>query len=218
VSTEDLALLRQGVYRLGGAGFAPPRPDSAGRVSGSIPVLADLGLFDYAFSLALVDYLETLASADHGALVTAFMALFEVGVGGASCPPTESAWLANPYTGDSAVIHSELGRAYVRYGLRPAGPMADTIDHVAVELEVMASLCAAEVAQRRSNGSSARTVGYQREFLDLHLGRWIPGFAEAVVRADRHPVYTALARAIHAFVTHDRELLAVLAGAEEGQR
>ncbi|MEX2252068.1 MAG: molecular chaperone TorD family protein [Acidimicrobiia bacterium] len=215
MNPDNLARLRQGVYRLLGAGLAPPSADTIGHTIASIPVLEDLGLFDFAFSTPLVDYTEQLAAADLDQLVAAYMALFEVGVGGASCPPTESAWLANPHTGNVAVIHSDLRRTYLRYGLRPAGPLKDTIDHATVELDVMSSLCESEAVSLGAGRPIERARRNQREFLNVHLGRWIPGFARAVERTDRHPAYTALARSTHAYLVHDVELLAILGAGDD---
>lgn len=218
MSAGDPARLRQGVYRLIGAGFASPRADHSDVIVASIPVLADLGLFDYSYSLYVVDYARTLAATDPRELSPAYMAMFEVGVGGATCPPTESAWLASPHSGDVAVILSELQRSYLRYGLRPSDSRSETIDHVTVEFDVMASLCGMEAEQRAAGRLVTRTVGHQIEFLDNHLGRWLPLFTEAVLRHNSHPTYTALASAAHALVTHDRELLAMLDQLEPSSR
>jgi len=210
VSASDLARLRQGAYRLMGAGFAPPQPDRSEMIVGSIPVLADLGLFDYSFSLYLVDYARALAADDPGELAPAYMALFEVGVDGTPCPPTESAWLANPHTGDVAVILSELRRSYLRYGLRPTDSRSQRIDHATVEFDVMASLCGIEADRRAAGRPASGTVRHQIEFLGDHLGRWLPLLTKAVVRHRGHPTYTALALAAHALVTHDQEFLALV--------
>lgn len=148
-------------------------------------------------------------------LVFQALALFEVGVGGASCPPTESAWLANPHTGDVAVIHSDLRRTYLRYGLKPAGPPKGTLDHITVELDVMSSLCAREGVALGEGRPIVRARRNRREFLQIHLGRRVPSFVDAVERIDRHPAYTALARATHAFLLHDVELLAILDAADD---
>jgi len=210
VSASDLARLRQGAYRLIGAGFAPPQPDRSELIVGSIPVLADLGLFDYSFSLYLVDYARALAADDPGELAPAYMALFEVGVGGAACSPAESAWLAGPNSSEVAVILSDLRRSYLRYGLRPSDSRSESIDHATVEFDVMASLCGIEAEQRAAGRPVTRTVGHQIEFLDNHLGRWLPLLTKAVVRHNGHPTYTALALAAHALVIHDQELLALI--------
>lgn len=210
MNEHDLALLRQGTYRLLGTGFALPEPEAINRTIDSIEVLAEFGLFDFAFSLPLTSYAETLARADLGELVTSYMALFEVGAGGAACPPTESAWLANPWTGDVAVILSKLRRTYLSFGRRPTGPWADTIDHATVELHVMASLCDDHARRIESGKPTERVLRHQSELLNEHLNRWMPRFTAAVISSDRHPTYSALARATHAFLVHDTDLLTLL--------
>jgi hypothetical protein len=86
VTRVDLTRLRQAVYRLAGAGFLAPSPQTTLGTAGSIPILSDLGLFDFPYSLALVDYIHRLADSDFDELTAAYMALFEVGVGGAASP------------------------------------------------------------------------------------------------------------------------------------
>lgn len=205
MTTAELARLRQGVYRVLGAGFAVPGPADH-QVIATIPVLSDLGLFDYAFALPLVNYVEARSEADASELTAAYMAMFEVGVGGAVCPPTESAWLADSRSGEVAVVHGALRRAYFRFGLDPGGP----VDHVATEFEVMAALCGEEADRIGSSRAAGLIQGFQREMLNDHMGRWIPTFVVCIQRVDRHPVYNELARAVHAFLEHDRELLALV--------
>jgi TorA maturation chaperone TorD len=208
VNLEDLARLRQGSYRLTRDGFGFPDPGMANRAASSIPVLSDLGLFDFAFSLSLVDYVETLSSSDPDTLMPAYMALFEVGVAGAACPAIESAWLADPDTG-VATIQSELRRTYLRFGL-PASLIEDAaVDHVTTELDVMAALCGIEAEMRATDRPVQRTVRNQIEFLHGHLGRWLPQMTEALIRVDRHEAYSALAVAANSLITHDQELLAL---------
>jgi TorA maturation chaperone TorD len=50
-------------------------------------------------------------------------------------------------------------------------------------------------------------VRHQADFLDHHLGIWVPQLSERMIGIDRHPTYNALALAARALVVHDRELL-----------
>lgn len=206
----DLTRLRQAVYRLAGAGFLAPSPQTTLGTAGSIPILSDLGLFDFPYSLALVDYIHRLADSDFDELTAAYMALFEVGVGGAACPPTESAWRSDARTGGVATLQSELRRTLLGYGLRPTSRAGHGVDHVSVELDVMSSLCAEEGNRLVEHRPTDRIRAAQRDFLSRHLGPWIPAFTAAVCATDRHPVYTALASATHALVVHDTELVSEL--------
>ena len=207
MSPADRARLRQGSYRLIGGGFGTPL---AGRVEDTIkavPVLVELGLFDYSYAISLIDYVEQLAKADLEGLASAHTAMFGVGAGAAPCPLTESAWLGDPHSGAAAVLLSELRRAYLSYGIRPQHDSTLPLDHVTIQFDVMATLCDMERKGPVSARSTERAVRHQVEFLDQHLGRWVPPLSERMIRSDLHPTYSALALATRALVVHDRELL-----------
>ncbi len=70
-------------------------------------------------------------------------------------------------------------------------------DHLSVELDFMADLCARE-----------GTKTLQSEFLKQHLGRWIPAFCEQVCEETELPFYRALAELTRNFIASEQELLA----------
>ena len=85
-----------------------------------------------------------------------------------------------------------LAESYRRIGFRP-DPTGDDAEHVATELRALAFLCGAE-ADAAGDGLpdvAARMRDLQRDFLDAHLGRWLPPLAAAVRRSAR-PFPTAL--------------------------
>ncbi|MEE9568792.1 MAG: molecular chaperone TorD family protein, partial [Candidatus Binatia bacterium] len=85
-------------------------------------------------------------------------------------------------------------------------------DHVAVELEFMSFLCDQEAkaweGRRLSEGIGA--LKHQAKFLDQHLTLWFPAFARGVIRKNGSEIYTAVTRAIQAFVAHDSDLVKAL--------
>ncbi len=216
MSLENLSRLRQGVYRLAGAGFSHPTGELIAAAGGTLAVLEELGLFDYSFAPAVTEAVEALAVADADEVAVAYVALFDAGVAGAACPPHESAHLGNSRTGEVAEIQSDLKRSYLRYGLRTAVGSADMVDHVSTEMHVMAMLCAHEASRHGSNRPSDRAVRNQSEFLTGHVLRWVPRFTAKVRSTDRHAVYSALAGGLHAFLAHERQLLPLLVEAAEG--
>lgn len=207
MSSADRARLRQGSYRLIGTGFDSPLKRGIEETIHSVPVLVELGLFDYSYAISLIDYVEQLATADLEDLASAHTAIFGVGAGVASCPPTESAWLGDAYSGATAVLLSELRRAYLSYGIRPRHDSISPLDHVTVQFDVMATLCDMELERIVAGRSTERAVRHQADFLDHHLGIWVPQLSERMIGIDRHPTYNALALAARALVVHDRELL-----------
>jgi DMSO reductase family type II enzyme chaperone len=216
VSLEDLSRLRQGVYRLAGAGFSSPDDEMIAGVGGAIPVLDALGLFDYAFAPAITEAVDALTASDTDSLAVAYVTLFEAGVGGAVCSPYESAHLGDSRTGEVAQIQSELKRTYLRYGLVVDEGPAGLIDHVATEMHVMAALCELG-AERESSGRSLDLIALnQLEFLSDHLLKWVPQFTARIQGADRHHFYTALAEAVHSFLEHERQLVPLMVDALAG--
>jgi DMSO reductase family type II enzyme chaperone len=216
VSLEDLSRLRQGVYRLAGAGFSPPDDELIAGVGGAIPVLDALGLFDYAFAPAIAEAVDALTASDTDSLAVAYVTLFEAGVGGAVCSPYESAHLGDSRTGEVAQIQAELKRTYLRYGLRVDEGSAGMIDHVATEMNVMATLCELGAERESSGRNLDRLALNQLEFLSDHLLRWVPQFTAKIQTANRHRFYTALAEAVHSFLEHERQLVPLMVDALAG--
>lgn len=70
----------------------------------------------------------------------------------------------------------------------------EAADHIAHELALLAFLCGAEADAWRDGqaGEAARLQAVQREFLDSHLLRWLPGLVLAI-QQQGEPFYSALA-------------------------
>lgn len=204
----DTTRLRQGLYRLAGAGFLPPERARIEQIGPSVVLLCQYGLQSFVFATPWQDLALASEEVRIEALAGSYNATFEAGSAG--CPPVESAFTADPAPGSSAALHAELKRTYLRAGLRPETLFAGLVDHLAVELEVMAALCAQELeAYQRQDASRAdRVLAQQRSFLGDHLAGWFPAFNTRLqATATAHSFYQALGRAVHAFILHDRELL-----------
>jgi len=217
VTLERLSRLRQGVYRLFGAGFSYPTRDLLTAAGGAPALFEGLGVFDYAFGPDVHDAAIVLAEADLDELSVAYVALFEAGVAGAACPPSESAHRSNARTGEVATLQSELKRMVMRFGLRLDEDAEDIADHIATEMDVMAMLCRRETELRSGDESVARVLASESELLSDHLLRWVPGFSEMVREADRHIAYSTLASAVRSLLAHEKQLLPLLVGESRGQ-
>jgi TorA maturation chaperone TorD len=210
VSLEQLSRLRQGVYRLLGAGFSYPTTETVEAAGGAIAVLEELGLFDYAFAVDLAEATSSLAAAELTELEVAFVALFEAGVAGAACPPHESAYRSNARTGEVAGLRSELKRTILRFGLDLDDDSQDMVDHVATEMFVMAMLCRRESELHASTRPFGRVMSSQSEFLNDHILLWVPQFAGMVQARRPNPTYEALAAAIRSFLIHENQIVPLL--------
>ncbi len=218
MSLEGTARLRQGVYRLLALGFSYPSPRLVETAAGAPAALDAYGLFDFSFSLDVVEASAEVARSSLEELEVAYIALFEAGLGGTACSLFESDHLADPRLGQVAEVRSAVRRTLLRFGLTLEGTLPDMVDHLSTELDAMALLCSREVTDWETSGRPGRSLSHQRELFEDHLGRWAPSLARQVRDAARHPAYTALAAALAAFVEHERQWLPRLVETAEALR
>lgn len=211
-----LALLREGIYRFVGVGFSAPTAQLVGAAASTVPLLDDLGLFDYAFALPVVEAVDALAKSELSELDGAYAALFGAGVAGPACSPHVTTYLADSRTGGVARMQAGLRATYRRFGFDDSICDGDMVDHIATEMEVMARLCSDEARLRADDDDVATVLYQQREFFTAYLSPWITAFSKNIREVDRLHAYTALATALHAFVEHERDLLPLIA-TEVGQ-
>ncbi len=213
-SLEELARFRQGMYRVFTAGFLMPDGDRMMNIWSGAEVLEALGIERFGFYPEWARWHDQIRLLDYETeLGPEYTRLFVTGVSGADCPPTESFYMSDPIRGEVGMLLASLRREYDRFRITPTSVVADTLDHVAIELEAMAWLCSAEAASRASEGGAhlLRTLDYEKRFIVEHLGRWLPALVAKLDDSGPHPYYATLGRAVGAFVHHDRELLGLLA-------
>lgn len=104
--------------------------------------------------------------------------------------------------------------AYREAGLDPAFEPPELPDHIAVELEFMSALCAAEVEARSAGNHEVTTACIHREaaFLEAHLSRWVPAFC-ARLRATGVAPYPTIAECLATFVATETEGTTALSAA-----
>ncbi|MFQ5947271.1 MAG: molecular chaperone [Acidimicrobiia bacterium] len=205
-----VARLRQGLYRFFAAGLLPPDPERLVKLAAAAKLLDEAGIDAFAFAgpwKALVLSVSRLPAAE--ALQVEYLRLFVVGVDGALCPPVESYYVASPRGGGPAIVTGELEREYRRLGLVSTPARSTASDHVATELELMASLCGRE-SRAWAKGRVAEVAGIlekEHGFLRRHLGRWFPTFARGVSEKAPPGFYRTLVETAGAFLHHDQELV-----------
>lgn len=131
--------------------------------------------------------------------------LFLIG-GPGSVPPYESCFVdpAGRLQASPVVAMTALLRAH---GLAPAAGWREPLDHVSVQLELLAEL----ILERNAFG--------ERLLRERHLRRWIPAFAWALERHDQSGLYAASALILRWLLDHDAAQLraAALTAAAEGR-
>lgn len=211
---SEVARVREGTYRLLALLLLPPEPARRERVvalareiEGSEGVLATLGPYLQLRRLldVALDPSEAQSPASHDRL-------FGVGSEGLACPPYEASYVGGGIQASAGHISAQLEHTYRGEGLHLSRSLNERPDHVAVELEFMAFLCANEAAawQQAAHDRALHVISRERAFLDLHLGCWIGAFARRVRAATTRRLYAAVADALDAAVQHDRDLTAAL--------
>jgi len=135
-----------------------------------------------------------------GELEQAYIRLFEVGPGQPPCPLYEGS-----HRGGRMKIMEELVRFYEHFGLQP-GP-GDQPDHLCAELEFMHYLAFKEAAALSQGGPVEAFVLAQRDFLERHLCRWLPGLRLRLETVDAPAFYRSLVSVAGAFAAGDLAFL-----------
>ena len=146
---------------------------------------------------ALVALPDTLDPDQLDGLAADYAAIYLTGAHGAS--PCESYWLSDDHLVCQDAMF-ELRKLYATAGLRAPDWRKRPDDHLVFQLQYLA---------RRLQAAGAvddwRAIGY---FLDHHLLRWLPAFAERVAGRGDTLFYAALATLTNAWCDSLRELIA----------
>lgn len=212
-TSEELARFRQGMYRIFSAAFLPPQPERLVDLIAGAEVLESMGLQYLAFHQEWIPWRTALFDMDDMiAIDIEYTRLFTTGVAGAVSPPIESFYTADPIRGEVGEILADLRAVYNKYRLEPTETVADTLDHVSIELEIMSALCGRE-AEARADQNERRldlTLANQGEFLESHLAAWLPSFVELIATVETAPFYATLGPAVASYVHHDTGVVHLL--------
>jgi len=116
--------------------------------------------------------------------------------------PYESAWIA----GRDPMLVGEITQSvldtYRQGGYDVDLSFRDLPDHIAAELEFLYTLVfrEARAAASGNDAERAEAVDLRRRFIELHLGRWIGPFAEALRSGGETALYRTLADLTERFV------------------
>jgi putative dimethyl sulfoxide reductase chaperone len=149
--------------------------------------------------------LKALASSTPEVLAIDYADLFLSGKNG-SLVPTESAYLEKMLYGQSTM---EVTESYAEFGFVKESSFTEPSDHIAVECAFMAAL-GTELLERAGEDNQAeleRLVDAQSNFLDLHMGRWVPGWAEKLKEVAGTDFYKAIAGLVSTTLATDKDLL-----------
>ena len=212
ISLEDLARLRQGVYRVLGSVFL--YPDSEWLKT--IPPLAEAllqetqSLQEFAFWIEWAKLLEGLSSLDESArceleiLYSTDFLNHEPTT--ESCCPFESIYIPRE---NIPSLMGDLDCLYSEAGFSVSSSTHQTPDHASVQLEFLSLLCGreADAWTEESSEEATKHLKRQEQFLGTHLGVWFARFS-SVFRAKKFDHFYSLGcHAVESFIAHEMDLL-----------
>lgn len=214
ISLKELAILRQGVYRLLSALFLLPDSDWMK----TFPPLAGALREDFfplrQFSFwgewdKTLDFLDNLSEDDRRALELFYVNYLMVTGSPDVCSPFESYYISRE---EVALLISNLDGQYAEDGFVVPASAYQTADHVSVQLEFMSMQCGQEAQVWEGEALEEALIRLKREdsFLNEYLLRWFPVFAERLEQKHGDTLYAQAARTGHAFLVHDKDLIASL--------
>jgi DMSO reductase family type II enzyme chaperone len=160
----------------------------------------------------LVSRLAALASAAasaHESQVGAeYVLLFD---GAARCAPYEGAYGPPQMAGKAAQL-ADIAGFYRAFGLESTGVQPDVEDHIAAELEFMSALALKEAWAVAEGHHEHADVSREASaaFLNDHLGRWAPAFAERLNDVSQVDYYRAVTGVLQPWIVADAEALGVV--------
>jgi len=209
--------IRSSVYKLLSLGFRYPTPEFFEAVKNGTFLTELWGhLSSFSHLNGLLDKREEvdrkiqgdMAGLTFGYFEEKFVRIFEVGDLEPSCPPYEGLHRKDE---DRTSIMLEVSEFFKQFGLsmsREEGKR-DLPDHVSAEMEFLHFLTFKE-AQAGAEETPELLQGYvlaQKDFLDRHMTKWIPGFADKIRNSGQIPFYGELAWIASAFVTAEHEMV-----------
>ena len=134
-------------------------------------------------------------------LQTLYTRLFEVSSGSAKVSSVERSYGGGP----SQKLWEKLLRFYTFFGLDfSQGGASEQPDHLLTQVAFMHYLCFLEAG---AQGSTENIRRGQRDFLSLHLGRWVEAFYTVLEKQKDAEPYTTFGRLLVSMVKTDMQQL-----------
>ena len=131
-----------------------------------------------------------------------FIAMFEVGLGGAPCPLH-----SGHYARDRMRVMEEVLRFYRFFDYSPDRSADRFPDHVRFELEFMAHLAGLECAATATGKDETSVVLAQRDFVSRNLENWLPEFGRQIEARTKIEFLKQVGRLVPFLITQDADSL-----------
>lgn len=123
-------------------------------------------------------------------------------------PPYESVYL-----GEGGCLMGEPAIAvrgeYQKEGLQVERLYSVPDDHIAIEFEFMSFLCnkALSALENQDNNEADKLMKKQKDFMDMHIAKWVPSFCDSVLNATKNGFYGGIALFTKGFIIEDSRFL-----------
>ncbi len=216
IELAELAGLRAVCYRFLAALFLYPNEQRWANLRATAESLENTHDLLTAFPFceqfeSLIVAVKSISEQEVNSTAAEYFDLFIGGVDGARVPIYESHYL-DPRGGQTGWLAAQLKQEYSAAGVPLTERPNELLDHAAVELEFLGMLCEreAEAWVEQVTEKSVRSLENQNAFLEQHISKWFPLFAERVQTLQQMGVYSSSAEAAMAFVSHDYHLTGLL--------
>ncbi len=101
----------------------------------------------------------------------------------------------------------EVRKAYRNAGLEIKGIHTNPDDNISAELEFMEYLCdkTASSLKNQDTHEAMKHTELQQKFLEEHLNKWIPAFADDIIKNTEQDFYRGAALLLRGFISLERE-------------
>lgn len=126
-------------------------------------------------------------------------------------PPYESVYL-----GEGGCLMGEPAIAvrgeYQKEGLQVERLYSVPDDHIAIEFEFMSLLCKKTLSalKDKDNNKVDKLIKKQEDFMEIHIGKWVPSFCDSVLNATKNGFYGGIALFTKGFIIEDSRFLTEL--------
>lgn len=155
--------------------------------------------------LARADEMAIPEGTPYPEMESAYLNSFELDAPSSPCPLYEGAHARDT---DRSVLLLEVKSFYQNFGLAVSSDLNSPEDHLAAELEFMAFLAAKQAETEGSGRDASAYIRAQRDFLERHLGRWLPMLSITAEQKVAFGFYRAMCRLVASFVASDQDKIA----------
>ncbi len=154
-----------------------------------------------------IDWTLLTTQDDKETLQVEFSRLFDVGASGPPCPLNGGVYLE-----ERMQTLEEMVRFYNYFGLTAGEDFEELPDHITTQLEFMHFLCHCEDEHQDDPEKANHFQRAQRDFINRHLGKWVPQLNDNVQENQAAPFYLTLIDMVTRYILLEKQYVNNLCG------